>query len=763
MNDYDFSALNDKEFENISMELISKDRGKKFERFKVGKDGGVDGRFYSDDGKEEIVQCKHYLKTGYKGLISSLKKKDKNNNSERDKVIKLNPEKYIFITSLDLSRKNKDEIKEIFEPYIKSVNDIYGQENLNDILNENSDIEERHYKLWISSTTVLKRIFNNAIKGRSEFLLEDIKEKIKLYVMTKNHNEALKKLNESHTIIIAGEPGIGKTTLAEHIALTYIEKGFEFCVIENSLNEAEAIFEHDKKQIFYFDDFLGSNYLEALNSHTSSHIMGFIKRIKKDKNKRFILTSRTNIFNQSLILSDTFKSKKLENDEFIIKVDSLKDMDKAMILYNHIWHGELNEQYIDAFYKDKHYKDIIKHKNFNPRIIEFVTDVDRLESIPAENYWAYINSKLDNPVDIWKNTFDEQSDGFMRNLVVLTVLNGNKIEESKLKKAYSSLNSFIKMQNSSHASKEFNSIIEKVVKYFLTRTKQYDKTIEYALFNPSIADFIIERYKDEDEILTQCFLALKTIESLKELRNFWWSKTIKQRTFTKVLVSLYNQVNIFDIENKEEIDYIIKLTYLIEVGDFTKDVDTNKMETFYKNMINEPKEFSLIDEFITVLTYLEVEDIFAGDYSSVVFMIEHVSDELAHINKIIELINHFDIKDLAVSDALNKLINTYLEYGLDGFVHELTIDDVDFEHDEEGYVYIEDDGIDLNGFLDNLIDELDTYSGLQIDKPSIINVIELEDVKDNLCSSYYDNFFDDESGERIESTFVDNIDDLFER
>ena len=283
MNDYDFSTLNDKEFENISIELISREKNQRFERFKTGRDGGVDGRFFRDDGKEEIIQCKHYLKTGYKGLISSLKKKDTNKKTELDKVIKLNPKKYIFVTSLPLSRKEKIEMRNMFKPYIKNDSDIYGQEDLNDILKKNPKIEEHHYKLWISSTTVLKRIFNNAIKGRSEFLLEDIKEKIKLYVVTENHNKAIEKLNDSHTIIIAGEPGIGKTTLAEHIALTYIEKGFEFCVIENSLNEAEAIFELDKKQIFYFDNFLGSNFLDAIPEFKSE------VQFMKDKKSEIVI------------------------------------------------------------------------------------------------------------------------------------------------------------------------------------------------------------------------------------------------------------------------------------------------------------------------------------------------------------------------------------------------------------------------------------------------------------------------------------------
>jgi hypothetical protein len=34
--------------------------------------------------------------------------------------------------------------------------------------------------------------------------------------------------------------------------------------IQDPLNEAESIWEKDKKQLFYYDDFLGSNYLELL-------------------------------------------------------------------------------------------------------------------------------------------------------------------------------------------------------------------------------------------------------------------------------------------------------------------------------------------------------------------------------------------------------------------------------------------------------------------------------------------------------------------
>ena len=59
MSDYNFSCLNDKEFESLSIDLLSAETNQRIERFKSGKDGGIDGRFFSTENKEVIVQCKH--------------------------------------------------------------------------------------------------------------------------------------------------------------------------------------------------------------------------------------------------------------------------------------------------------------------------------------------------------------------------------------------------------------------------------------------------------------------------------------------------------------------------------------------------------------------------------------------------------------------------------------------------------------------------------------------------------------------------------
>ncbi len=771
MNDYDFSTLNDKEFENIAIELISREKNQKFERFKTGKDGGVDGRFFRNDGREEIIQCKHYLKTGYKGLISSLKK-------EKEKVARLKPAKYIFVTSLPLSKNNKEEIKKLFEPYIKCDNDIYGQEDLNGSLRKNSDIKENHYKLWISSTTVLKRIFNNAIKGRSEFKIDEIKDKIKFYVVTDNHHKAIRKLEESHTIIIAGEPGIGKTTLAEQMALYYIEKDFEFCVIEDSLKEAEDVFEKDKKQLFYFDDFLGSNFLDAIHSHKDSHIMNFIARVKKDENKRFILTSRTNILNQGLSLSDIFKNKNINSDEFIIKFESLKDIDKARILYNHIWHSNLDNDYIEEIYKEKRYKTIINHKNFNPRIIQFITDTNRQEEVTSCSYWNHIVQKLDNPVDIWTHTFDTESDDFMRNLVLLTVFNGNSIDKDILKLAYNNLNDLLHTQNTSHLSKEFDSVIKKVVKYFLNRTHNYMwNKIEYSLFNPSIADFIINRYKN-DKILIKIFQSLKTEQSLKVIHDLFHNKVIDTTSCEEIINSLDFSIN-------DSMDYLVGFAYLLYLSCEEEWFSKDKLLEFQKNIkliieriIEKDEKINDVYKILSLLSYPYEEKIKVTPklLNKIIQSVEF--DDESNIRELVDFLDDdiFATKEFEPSlDLFNSLLEEYILEGIKS--ENYRIRDSVIKNSKQFINQIINENLEdeietiTTSLIDNSYMDTSKYISQNIDIKKIQNKVKLElleDIKD-YCSDFFEEDKDEKSlsikekqGNNDVSKDCD-IDDLFER
>lgn len=548
MNDYDFKTLNDKEFEVLATDLLSRRDGVKYERFKPGRDGGVDGRYFSPDKKETILQCKHWVSSKLEALIKNITEK------ELAKIKKLNPDRYILVLSHSLSRADKNNIIVKLSPYIKGPCDILGKEDLNDILSSNQDIERRHYKLWIASSNVLMTFLNRPIYGRSQYLLDEIKSNAHIYVETENHRLALEKLENLGTVIITGPAGIGKTTLAEQLLLYYSSLGYSLHCISEEVHEAESVFINDEKQIFFFDDFLGRNYLEALSGYKGSNIVSFIKRIKKSENKKFILTSRTTILNQGKILNDVFHNNNIQRNEFEISFDSFSVIDKAKILYNHIWHSSLDEEYIDQIYFGKRYKEIINHRNYNPRIIRFITDSDRLNGCDAERYWEYSKSLLDNPADVWENPFEAQHDDFGRCLILLVTLNSRDISQKDLSEAFAR---FIALPDNGamQGKRDYLQQIKHLAGSMLNRKLLSSNRVLINLFNPSIGDYVLKRYSEDIPALCAAFSSLRSISSIKTILNLEKNKLISDSVRNNILYSIISSAYIKKYEGYTA-DYI---------------------------------------------------------------------------------------------------------------------------------------------------------------------------------------------------------------
>lgn len=512
MSDYDFRPLNDKEFEILCADILGEVEGHRFERFKAGRDAGVDGRYFTAEGNEVILQCKHWCNTPLTKLIREL------SNTEKPKLDKLKPHRYLLAVSNSLSRTDKKNIHRALAPHIASESDIFGKEDLNDLLKDKAHIEQRHYKLWLHSASVLGHIFNNAILGRSAFSLEEIICSSSRYVVTANHEAALRILDRLGVVIITGEPGVGKTTLADHLCLHYVTQGFAYLKIADDIREAESAFDPESRQVIYFDDFLGRNYLEALKGHEGNQITQFLRRIATNRNKRFVLTSRSTILNQGKFLIDSFEHGNVQRNEYELRIKSLTDLDKAQILYNHIWHSGLGEEYIEQLYFDRRYREIIKHKNFNPRLINYISDATRLETCPPNDYWNYIVRSLTNPSQVWENPFNAQQDDYGRAIILLVVLNGGPLDEKILAETYHRFLALPENQNF-HGRREFQSNIRLLTGSFLNRIVSTQAHSMIDLFNPSIGDYVLKRYAGDVDALRIGFQSLRTIRSTITLRS----------------------------------------------------------------------------------------------------------------------------------------------------------------------------------------------------------------------------------------------------
>jgi hypothetical protein len=347
---YNFAALNDKDLEALVHDILLRKLSIDFQSFKMGIDKGIDLRYATNNNENEIiVQVKHLEISGVSKLKSILKKK------ELRKVIDINPKQYILATTVGLNPQNKEDIKSILSPYILSTNDIIGKAELINFLRNNNDVLETHFKLWLSSTHILKRILNNGIKGRSEFIEKNIKKRIQLFVPSKTHERAVEMLNKHYFIMITGAPGIGKTTLANILTYQLLADDFELIYVRE-IREAEDLYVTGKKQVLYFDDFLGAITLDLKSSRNAdAAIVQFIERIKGDKQKRLLLTCRTTILNQAKEESERISNSKLDLSNHEIKIEDYTDLDKAKILYNHIYFSELPEDLKAIFFRDKFY------------------------------------------------------------------------------------------------------------------------------------------------------------------------------------------------------------------------------------------------------------------------------------------------------------------------------------------------------------------------------------------------------------------------
>ncbi|WP_299919287.1 restriction endonuclease [uncultured Roseobacter sp.] len=533
MQNYNFDNLNDKEFEVLVNDLISSKESVHVDRFKPGKDAGVDGRFFSAKEHEVIVQSKHWIKSGIAALMRRLAK------DEAHKVKLINPKRYIFATSLPLSRADKIKLKDIFSPYITSEDDILGKDNLNDLLAQYPDVEKKHYKLWLSSSSVLDAMLNSALTGRREAKRDQIIDATKMYVVTENHSNAIDKLEELHSVVITGEGGIGKTTLADQLAHYYVGKGFELCVIEDDLSEAEAGLKKGRQQVFYFDDFLGRNYLMAIEGRTDSRVLNFMDRIEIDRSKRFILTSRSSVLKQGKFDSDLLGIKKVDKKEYEITISSLSILDRARILYNHIWNSGLSNEHIEQLYIDRRYATITQHDNFNPRLISFITDPDRVRDVSIEDYRAYVVEKLDNPEDVWAHVFDKQIDEVTRIAVFLVVYNGTAVSESELRSAFKHRVLNDGLATASNVVFQFDSMMKVAVGSLLQREiSSTSKGPQINLFNPSVADFVLRRHNRDSATLGAFFVCLNTENSLVNLKSLKESSRLSKELYYRILSTL---------------------------------------------------------------------------------------------------------------------------------------------------------------------------------------------------------------------------------
>ncbi|AUD65600.1 hypothetical protein BK011_07800 [Tenericutes bacterium MZ-XQ] len=565
---YNLENLNDYEFEQLAKDIMQKKLNIKLHRFKKGQDGGID---ICDNDFKIIIQVKHYFKSSWSNLKAALK-------LEIPKVEDLDPQDYYIFTSISLNPQNKKEILNLFPKYIKNISHIIDKIEIDDFLanSENEDILNKHFKLWFYSADLLNKMYQRHVFLDCEELLFDINKSVQRFVKTSSYNECLKKMSENNVLIITGSPGVGKSTISKMIVLNYIKKDYSVrYVSNNNVSDLKNSLSNnpEKREIILLDDFLGQHYLKIKES-TSNEIKTLISYVENSSSKKIILNSRITILNEAKQSNIDFEKfiQEQKNNNYVIDLDKMSHLEKAKIFYNHLFFSNVPENHFKIIKKSSAYENIIKHKNYNPRIIEYVTNTYNLENIDADAYRPFIIDNLNNPDKVWddefRNRLTDEDRIFMHTLYSLT---DSSIEEVILRKAFDKR--IFKegiVTNQNVFDDVYKRLGEALIKTTINNSKK-TPYLEISVINPSVNDYLKKRIYSN---LNEQKSIVKYANYIEQVNKIMTINDKERKMFFN-----HNELLLESFSNQTSYFY---LKHLISLSVLDKNQEKNVQEAFEK-------------------------------------------------------------------------------------------------------------------------------------------------------------------------------------
>ncbi|EFT90274.1 MULTISPECIES: AAA family ATPase [Enterococcus] len=600
--------LTPKDFEDFSNRLVEILFGKNIIGFGDGKDDGIDG-IDNIANPTIVIQSKRYQSRSSPANFVKLAKK------EIDKI-KLTAKKfnwktsfeYIIVTSADLNPNSRNLIRKYAGNMMSSDENIIDGPFLKKLSDEN-----RFHTLFVNFglkdkkiTDILKNINYDYISSESTDYFADFN--LKYFVETKILHELYEIMDKEHLAILTGNPGVGKTTTCKMLGNLFSCKGDgEYLILERSIDEVQNIIqtfnqyyrkENSKKIFIVFDDFLGRTSLDT-NEKQIKKLRALYSLVNNSENLYVLLNSRTQIL--STAKKEDIEFGKLIDDRntkiISINISDYSSIEKARIFRSCIefeFDNQskadkklMNKKYDDLL-ENKKYRQIVYHRNFNPRLIKLIAS--QATKIKG-NYFKYCLKSLNNPTDIYNGLFKKLPDTHKFFLICLYCFDYYPVNLKVMEKTFK--------ETVIEDNFDLNDIEKELEESWITIKN--DETLlneQIDFVNPSIIDFIsnkkdtnslFSRVESKSKLLCQIVKSSNVSNLYDKIKNnYVWYNDKDSFTGEKISIILEQEY----IQNKTDfIDLLYKFNgkYYSKISDSILNLKgdwTDLIREFYfsKNM-----------------------------------------------------------------------------------------------------------------------------------------------------------------------------------
>lgn len=331
-------------FQDLCSQVCEVVLGRPVEIFREAQDGGQDAVFLIPSPNDEqpigTIQCKHTSDAGKALKVSDL-------SAEIGKVEELvkggQADTYAFMTNMSVDAPVAAAMRTKLRELGVRKPHILGRQYIVRVIRTSPRL--RALVPQVYGLGDLTSIVDERLSEQSRALLDSWIPKLRTYVPTQAHRDAVNAISDHGVVLLLGNPSSGKSAIGAIVSTIASENPDNTVLALTSPRDFEAGWNpNDPGRFFWIDDAFGSNVVR--DDYVQDWASAFSKlRAAIRHGNRFLLTSRKHIYEAARRRLGQRNLAQFADGSAVVDVGELTFEEKAQILYNHINFGEQSQSW----------------------------------------------------------------------------------------------------------------------------------------------------------------------------------------------------------------------------------------------------------------------------------------------------------------------------------------------------------------------------------------------------------------------------------